>query len=96
MSRRTVSQTLQYLPHFTTGKVIALPTGVSRDVPDSLASWAARYLTLAVIGVRSPAVTNIAGFRCGRCCAFATNWRDRARRRHIAHGKPEGLSNSDG
>ncbi|MDQ3549313.1 MAG: hypothetical protein M3439_10910 [Chloroflexota bacterium] len=48
---------LTYLPHFTTGKVIALPMGVSRDVPDSLASWAARYLTLAVIGVRSPAVT---------------------------------------
>ena len=37
--------------------MIALPTGVSRDVPDLLASWAARYLTLAVIGVRSPAVT---------------------------------------
>jgi len=52
MTNRNASQTLQYLPHFTTGKVIALPTGLSRDLPDSLVDWAARYLTLAVIGVR--------------------------------------------
>ncbi len=52
MRSKTMSQTLQYLPQFTTGKVIAIPTGLSRDLPDSLADWAARYLTLAVIGVR--------------------------------------------
>lgn len=57
MRPKTASQTLSYLPQFTTGKATALPTGLSIDLPDWLAAWAARYLTLAVIGVRSPAVT---------------------------------------
>jgi integrase len=38
--------------------VTAVPTGLSEDLPDSFAEWAARYLTLAVIGVRSPEVTH--------------------------------------
>ncbi len=46
-----------YLPNFTARKVQALPGGLAEEVPDSLAAWATRYLTLAVVGVRSPAVT---------------------------------------
>lgn len=65
-----MSQTLQYLPQFTTGKVTALPTGLSRDLPDSLADWAARYLTLAVIGVRSPAVTQKIALHLDRFVGF--------------------------
>ena len=57
MTRSNASQTLTYLPQFTTRKVTVVPTGLSVDLLDSLAEWAARYLTLAVIGVRSPAVT---------------------------------------
>jgi len=65
-----MSQTLQYLPQFTTGKVTALPTGLSPDLPDSLAAWSARYLTLAVIGVRSPAVTQKIALHLDRFVGF--------------------------
>src|SRR6188474_2627713 len=58
MNRANVSQTLQHLSNFTTRKVTAVPSGLSEDLPDSLADWAARYLTLAVIGVRSSEVTH--------------------------------------
>jgi len=70
MNRKTVSHTLQYLPQFTTGKVTVLPTGLSSDLPDSLAAWAARYLTLAVIGVRSPAVTQKIALHLDRFVGF--------------------------
>jgi hypothetical protein len=46
------------LPNVTARKVRAVPGGLPADVPDSLAAWATRYLALAVVGVRSPAVTH--------------------------------------
>lgn len=57
MSPQPTVQTLQHLPNFTTRKVTAVPSGLSEGLPDSLAEWAARYLALAVIGVRSTEVT---------------------------------------
>lgn len=49
MHRASAFQTLQYLPQFTLRKVTALPTGFTADLPDSLAAWAARHVTLAAI-----------------------------------------------
>src|SRR5215204_6104542 len=57
MSGSNPAQPLAYLPNFTARKVRAVPGGLPADVPDSLAAWATRYLALAVVGVRSPAVT---------------------------------------
>jgi hypothetical protein len=37
--------------------VQTIPGGLPEEVPDRLAAWATRYLALAVVGVRSPAVT---------------------------------------
>ena len=57
MTHSSLPKTLSHFPNFTARKVRAVPGGVSEDVPDSLAAWATRYLALAVVGVRSPAVT---------------------------------------
>ena len=57
MTRSASPKTLSYLPNFTARKMRAIPGGLPADVPDSLAAWATRYLALAVVGVRSPAVT---------------------------------------
>jgi integrase len=57
MSGPASSKALTYLPNFTARKVQAVPGGLPADVRDSLAAWATRYLALAVVGVRSPAVT---------------------------------------
>src|SRR5215208_4511404 len=57
MPTSPLPKTLAHLPNFTARKVRAVPGGLPADVPDSLAAWATRYLALAVVGVRSPAVT---------------------------------------
>ncbi len=57
MTQSPVPKPLVYLPNFTSRKVQAVPGGLAEEVVDSLAAWATRYLTLAVIGVRSTAVT---------------------------------------
>jgi len=57
MTASPLTKTLVYLPNFTARKVQAIPTGLPEQVPDSLTAWATRYLALAVVGVRSPAVT---------------------------------------
>ncbi len=54
MSGSGLSKSLAYLPNVTARKVQAIPGGLPADVPDSLAT---RYLVLAVVGVRSEAVT---------------------------------------
>jgi integrase len=59
-----------YLPNFTARKAQAVPGGVAADVPDSLAAWAARYLALAVVGVRSEAVTKKIALHLDRFIAF--------------------------
>jgi integrase len=50
--------------------VQAIPGGLPADVPDSLAAWATRYLALAVVGVRSPAVTQKIALHLDRFIAF--------------------------
>jgi integrase len=50
--------------------VQAVPGGLPEDVPDSLAAWATRYLALAVVGVRSSAVTQKIALHLDRFVAF--------------------------
>ena len=57
MAHQNVAKSARHLRQFTTRKVAAVPSALAGDVPDSLAEWASRYLTLAVVGVRSPEVT---------------------------------------
>src|SRR5215204_2043914 len=71
MSRSVPSKTLIYLPNFTARKVQAIPDGLSADVADSLAAWATRYLALAVVGVRSPAVTQKIALHLDRFISFS-------------------------
>jgi integrase len=70
MSGSTPAKDLVYLPNFTARKVQAVPGGLPEDVPDSLAAWATRYLALAVVGVRSPAVTQKIALHLDRFIAF--------------------------
>jgi hypothetical protein len=70
MSRSASPNTLAYLPNFTTRKVQALPDGLPADVPDSLAAWATHYLALAVVGVRSEAVTRKIALHLDRFVGF--------------------------
>jgi integrase len=70
MSRSTASKDLAYLPNFTARKVQAVPGGLPADVPDSLAAWETRYLALAVVGVRSPAVTQKIALHLDRFVGF--------------------------
>jgi integrase len=50
--------------------VRAVPGGLPADVPDSLAAWATRYLALAVVGVRSEAVTQKIALHLDRFVGF--------------------------
>ena len=70
MSGSTLAKDLTYLPNFTARKVQAVPGGLPEDVPDSVAVWATRYLALAVVGVRSPAVTQKIALHLDRFVAF--------------------------
>ena len=70
MNRSAPAKTLTYLPNFTARKVRAVPGGLPADVPDSLTAWATRYLALAVVGVRSPAVTQKIALHLDRFIAF--------------------------
>jgi hypothetical protein len=70
MTRSSPSKPLAYLPNFTARKVQAIPGGLPEDVADSLAAWATRCLALAVVGVRSPAVTQKLALHLDRFVAF--------------------------
>ena len=70
MTGSSLPKTLAYLPNFTARKVQAIPGGLAEDVPDSLAAWATRYLALAVVGVRSAAVTHKIALHLDRFVAF--------------------------
>jgi integrase len=70
MTHSSLPKTLAYLPNFTARKVQAIPGGLAEDVPDSLAAWATRYLALAVVGVRSAAVTQKIALHLDRYVAF--------------------------
>jgi integrase len=70
MTASSLPKTLVHLPSFTARKVQAVPTGLPEQVPDSLTAWATRYLALAVVGVRSPAVTQKIALHLDRFVAF--------------------------
>lgn len=70
MTGSSLPRTLAYLPNFTTRNVQAIPSGLRAEVADSLAAWATRYLALAVVGVRSPAVTQKTALHLDRFVAF--------------------------
>ncbi|HEY7115846.1 MAG TPA: tyrosine-type recombinase/integrase [Tepidisphaeraceae bacterium] len=70
MSRSAPAKPLTYLPNFTARKAPAVPSALPADVPDSLAAWATRYLALAVVGVRSPAVTQKIALHLDRFIGF--------------------------
>src|SRR5215218_1923889 len=70
MTGSSATKTLAYLPNVTARKVQAIPGGLPTDVPDSLAAWATRYLALAVVGVRSPAVTQKLALHLDRFVGF--------------------------
>lgn len=70
MSGSSAPKTLVYLPNFTARKVQAVPGGLQEAVADSLAAWATRYLALAVVGVRSSAVTQKIALHLDRFVSF--------------------------
>ncbi len=53
---KSAAATRQHLTNFTARKVTGLADALHDPVPDSLAAWMTRYLTFAVVGVRSSAV----------------------------------------
>src|SRR6266516_4904625 len=54
---KTAAEKVQYLDKFTARKVQDDKIQLLATLPDSLDAWITQYLHLAVIGVRSPAVT---------------------------------------
>jgi integrase len=58
---------------FTSGKMVGLAPPPVLDVADSLSAWMARYLTFAVVGVRSEAVARKVALHLER---FASSYRD--------------------
>ncbi len=60
------------LARFTSRKVAGLADTLGDAVPDSLAAWMARYLTFAVVGVRSPAVAEKIALHLDRFVRFFT------------------------
>jgi hypothetical protein len=50
--------------------VQTIPGGLPEEVPDRLAAWATRYLALAVVGVRSPAVKQKIALHLDRFVGF--------------------------
>ena len=59
MTTKNATATAQQLANFTSRKVTGLADTLAEAVPDSLTAWMARYLTFAIVGVRSPAVKRV-------------------------------------
>jgi integrase len=70
MPKKTQTVTLPYLANFTARKVQGLPDADFSHAPDSLAAWIGRYLTLAVVGVRSPTVAKKIALHLDRFAQF--------------------------
>ncbi len=68
MTTKNRAVTPQQLASFTSRKVTGLADTLREEVPDSLAAWMARYLTFAVVGVRSPAVAEKIALHLDRFC----------------------------
>jgi integrase len=72
MTTKNIPATAQQLGNFTSRKVTGLADALSDAVPDSLTAWMARYLTFAVVGVRSPAVAEKIALHLDRFIHFFT------------------------
>jgi len=72
MMPKTAPATRQQLTNFTSRKVMDLADTLHDPIPDSLAAWMTRYLTFAVVGVRSPAVVEKIALHLDRFTHFFT------------------------
>jgi integrase len=72
MTTKNATTTAQQLANFTSRKVTGLADTLTEAVPDSLTAWMARYLTFAVVGVRSPAVAEKIALHLDRFIRFFT------------------------
>lgn len=70
MTTKNTTVTPRQLASFTSRKVTGLADALADAVPDSLAAWMARYLTFAVVGVRSPAVAEKIALHLDRFARF--------------------------
>jgi integrase len=70
MTTKNATATAQQLASFTSRKVTGLADALHDAVPDSLPAWMARYLTFAVVGVRSPAVAEKIALHLDRFIQF--------------------------
>jgi integrase len=73
MTTKNTPATAQQLASFTSRKVTGLVNTLHDEVPDALAAWMARYLTFAIVGVRSPAVAEKIALHLDRFCQFFTD-----------------------
>jgi integrase len=73
MTTKKNAVTPQQLASFTSRKVTGLVDTLHDEVPDALAAWMARYLTFAVVGVRSPAVAEKIALHLDRFIRFFTD-----------------------
>jgi len=69
---KTTPATRQQLTNFTSRKVTGLADALHDPIPDSLPAWMTRYLTFAVVGVRSPAVAEKIALHLDRFTHFFT------------------------
>jgi hypothetical protein len=72
MTMKNTTATAPQLASFTSRKVTGLADTLTEAVPDSLAAWMTRYLTFAVVGVRSPAVAEKIALHLDRFIQFFT------------------------
>src|SRR4029079_9999891 len=70
MTDSSFDSDLVYLQKFTTQKVERPVLVGAGEVPDSLAAWMVRYLTLAVVGVRSDNVARKIALHLQRFASF--------------------------
>lgn len=69
---KTPPTTRQQPTNFTSRKVTGLADALHDPIPDSLPAWMTRYLTFAVVGVRSPAVAEKIALHLDRFTHFFT------------------------
>lgn len=72
MTTKKSAATPQQLANFTSRKVTGLADSLADAIPDSLTAWMARYLTFAIVGVRSPAVAEKIALHLDRFVRFFT------------------------
>src|SRR5690348_3993778 len=72
MTTKKTAATPQQIASFTSRKVTGLADTLGDAIPDALTAWMARYLTFAVVGVRSPAVAEKIALHLDRFIQFFT------------------------